>query len=713
MLRWKRMIFRGSKVSVRVQDDGIAELCFDSRNEKINKLDVSTLHELLQAVTAIENCRDITGMLLSSSKEDFMAGPDLDSLSKLTALPACDIESTLLGIHDTLNRIEDLPFPTATAINGKALAGGFEICLATDFRVLARDGGIGLPETRFGMIPMMGATVRLTRLIGIDLAAEWIISGQSQLAESAIAAAAVDAVVAPEALHDAALDILKKCISGQFNFLLRRREKADPVQLSADELEYAVYSSSQNSAIFRQPLNAAPRAVIEVIQQHAQLNRAAAQKVESRIAAKLAQTSATQSLIGTRRKERVFDESIVELTGEVSPVAMAAVVGAGVMGSGIASQSALMGISTVLKDVDKANLDLAWARCNQATSKVAAGHDALGRIIPTLSYSDFGQADIILESVAESASVKKAVLTEIETATKPSTVITSNTSSLSITRLAEHLKRPMNFCGMHFFNPVQKMPLVEIVRGERTSNNTITRVASLAARLGKKPVVVRDCPGFLVNRILYAYFLAFLNLLASGSRIDVIDKAMRKFGWPMGPGQLLDAIGIDVLQHSATSFATGYADRMVAAPGNAITALYECGRMGLKAGRGFYLHSKDSRGRPKMEHDDSVYTLFAHGTGPAAVLDTDQIIERLMIPLCIEATRCLEDRVVESASILDMALIYATGFPDAHGGPLGWIEEIGVADFVQRADRLISHGPLYRPTDMLRDMAKSGLRFAL
>src|SRR5690606_16504107 len=314
-------------------------------------------------------------------------------------------------------------------------------------------------------------------------------------------------------------------------------------------------------------------------------------------------------------------------------------------------------------------------------------------------------------AVAESLKVKNAVLDEIERATPSGTVIVTNTSTLSVSTLAERLERPQEFCGMHFFNPVQQMPLVEIIRGEQTSEETVARVVAFTLALGKKPVVVGDCPGFVVNRLLFGYFMAFFDLLTNGARVERIDKTLRGFGWPMGPGQLLDVIGLDVVQHALPVIIEGYPDWMVTESSGIVAALFGAARFGQKSGKGFYEYQTDTGGRSRARPDDSVYELFDVRSNDAAGLSDDEITERLMIPMCMEAARCVEEGVVETAADVDVSMVYGAGFPPARGGPLSFIDQMGVDVFSHRAASLIEHGPMYAPTDRLREMAVLGSTF--
>lgn len=674
------ILFAGNAIKLTRLDNDFLDLQFDLKGESVNKLNRVTLQELASAMAAIEAEPGVAGLLISSAKPYFIVGADIGEFSELFSKPADDIHSTIMSTHALLNRLEDLPFPSVCAINGLALGGGFEVCLACDFRVMADTAAVGQPEVNFGIFPGYGGTVRLPRLIGLDLAAEWIATGRNQDAAAAIAAGAVDAVVAPASLRDAAIDVLQKCVDCTFDYRYYRERKIVPVSLSDDELQYALYSSRGLVASMGPSLNTAPMKAIDVMEAHARLSRDEAQDAEARAAAEIAGTSVAQALVANFNREQALEKHIAEQIGAAAPPQRAAVVGAGVMGGGIAYQSAMKNIPVLIKDIEQAGIDLALKTCSgTAARRVAKGRLSpekmaaiLNAIQPTLSYSEFGNVDIVVEAVAEVVGVKKTVLAEIEAAVSNDTIIASNTSTISITELGRDLERPDKFCGMHFFNPVQRMPLVEVIRGEKTSDETVARVAAYAVAMGKKPIIVRDCPGFLVNRLLFPYFIAFSELLRDGARIDAVDKAMRGFGWPMGPGQLLDVVGLDVVQHSSSVLAEGYPDRMVIDAGGPFEALYEAGRLGQKSGQGFYQYKPDSRGRSRAAADDTVYDLFELRSTSAAGLGREEIIDRLMQPMCEEAQRCIEENIVDSAEAVDLGMIYGAAFPGARGGPLAY-----------------------------------------
>jgi 3-hydroxyacyl-CoA dehydrogenase/enoyl-CoA hydratase/3-hydroxybutyryl-CoA epimerase/enoyl-CoA isomerase len=376
-----------------------------------------------------------------------------------------------------------------------------------------------------------------------------------------------------------------------------------------------------------------------------------------------------------------------------------------------------------MKDIAQAGIDLGLGEASKLLSKlvdrgrmsVAEMAGVLNKIQPSLSYEGFENVDIVVEAVVENPDVKHAVLTETEAQIRDDAILASNTSTISITRLAEPLKRPENFCGMHFFNPVHKMPLVEVIRGEKTGDEAVARTVAYALAMGKKPIVVNDCPGFLVNRILMPYFGAFMGLVRRGVDFTRIDKLMERFGWPMGPAYLADVVGIDTGVHAGAVMAEGFPDRMKYDFKTSHDVMFENERYGQKNGRGYYVYEQDKKGRPKKVVDDEVAALLAPVIEGNAALDDEAIVDAMMIPMCLEAVRCLEDGIAASATDVDLALIYGIGFPPFRGGALHYMDDLGIDKFVARADELAAAAgplePLYQPTKKLREMAANGAAF--
>ncbi|NCO46169.1 MAG: fatty acid oxidation complex subunit alpha FadB, partial [Vibrio sp.] len=398
----------------------------------------------------------------------------------------------------------------------------------------------------------------------------------------------------------------------------------------------------------------------------------------------------------------------------------AAVLGAGIMGGGIAYQSAVKGVPVLMKDIAQSSLNLGMTEASKLLNKqLERGKidgfkmaSVLASITPSLHYAGIEQADVVVEAVVENPKIKAAVLSEVEANVGEDAVITSNTSTIPINLLAKSLKRPENFCGMHFFNPVHRMPLVEIIRGEHTSDETINRVVAYAAKMGKSPIVVNDCPGFFVNRVLFPYFGGFSLLLRDGADFTQIDKVMeRKFGWPMGPAYLLDVVGIDTAHHAQAVMAQGFPERMGKQGRDAIDALFDANKYGQKNGSGFYQYTLDKKGKPKKTFSEEVLTVLNVECGDKRTFDDQTIIERMMIPMINEVALCLEEKIIASPQEADMALVYGLGFPPFRGGVFRYLDSLGLQNYVAMASQYQALGAMYHVPQLLLDMAEKGETF--
>ncbi len=718
------MIYSGKAITVKAIDDGIAELCFDLQDDSVNKFNALTLNELKEAVAAIASDTSLKGVVVTSGKPVFIVGADIMEFGALFGANEDEIAEKILSINtEVFNAFEDLPIPTVAAINGIAFGGGLEMGLACDYRVMSTAARIGLPEVKLGIIPGYGGTTRLPRLIGADNAIEWIASGNEQQADEALRCGAVDAIVAPERLLDGATSLLKQCIDGKLDYAAKRREKQEPLKLNDVEATMVFETSKAFIAGKAGPHYPAPITAIKVMQKAAGMSRDDALREEARGIAKMAGTLAAKNLIGLFIGDQLLAKSGKSLAKKGGKVERAAVLGAGIMGGGIAYQSAVKGTPIIMKDIAQSGIDLGLQEAGKLLAKqverkkisVAEMAGILNKIQPSLCYDGFDSVDVVVEAVVENPKVKHAVLKETEAKIRDDAILASNTSTISITHLAEPLERPENFCGMHFFNPVHRMPLVEVIRGEKTGEEAIAKTVAYALAMGKKPIVVNDCPGFLVNRVLSPYIGAFMGLIRRGVDFVAIDSAMERFGWPMGPAYLCDVVGIDTGVHAGAVMAEGYPDRMKYDFKTSHQVMFDNERFGQKNGRGYYAYEADKRGRPKKMPDAEVATLLAPVIEGSETLDEATIVDWMMIPMCLESVRCLEDGIAATATEIDLALIYGVGFPPFRGGALHYIDDIGIDKFVARADELAAAaGPLkamYLPTEKLREMAANGDAF--
>ncbi|ERK17220.1 Enoyl-CoA hydratase [Pantoea sp. AS-PWVM4] len=702
------MLYQGDTLSVRWLDDGIAELVFDAPGS-VNKLDTKTVASLGEALGVLEQQPTLRGLLLTSAKPAFIVGADITEFLSLFDAPVEKLSQWLAFANSIFNRLEDLPVPTVSAIDGYALGGGCECVLATDFRIGTPQLRIGLPETKLGIMPGFGGSVRLPRLLGADSALEIIAAGKDVDGSSALKLGLIDAVVSSDKLRSAALTVLRDAMV-QGSWQARRAPKLAPLKLSP--IEAAMSFTIAKSMVLQTAGKhyPAPITAVKTIEAAATLGRDDALKLETAAFVPLAQSDVARSLVGIFLNDQYVKAEAKKRGNATTTPAQAAVLGAGIMGGGIAYQSAWKGVPVQMKDINPQALALGMKEASKLLNKQlergkidgAKLASVLTTIQPTLDYAGFARADVVVEAVVENPQIKAKVLAETEQHLRDDAILASNTSTIPISLLAQSLQRPENFCGMHFFNPVPRMPLVEVIRGEKTSEETIGKVVAWASKMGKTPIVVNDCPGFFVNRVLFPYFAAFSLLLRDGADFRQIDKVMEKqFGWPMGPAWLLDVVGIDTAHHAQQVMAQGFPSRMQKDYRDAIDVLYEAGRYGQKNGLGFWRWTEDKKGKAQKQADAEVDTLLQHVCQPKRVFSDEEIANRLMLPMLNEVVRCLEEKIIASPAEADMALVYGLGFPPFRGGACRYMDTLGNSTVVDQAKRYTALGPLYALPELL------------
>jgi 3-hydroxyacyl-CoA dehydrogenase/enoyl-CoA hydratase/3-hydroxybutyryl-CoA epimerase/enoyl-CoA isomerase len=711
------MIYQSDAITLRRHDNGILEMQFDLRGESVNKFNQLTVQCLTEALDALEKETNVRGMLVTSGKPVFIVGADITEFTQLFDAAPEDLKGFTAHNNTNFNRLQRLPYPTVAVINGFAMGGGLEICLACDLRVMSTAAKVGLPETKLGILPGWGGTVRLPRIIGVDEAVMWMATGKEQSAAAALKAGAVDAIASPEELHAVAMSTLESAMAGTLDIEGRRHAKSSPLPLNDTEAMMAFFTIKSMIAQQAGKNYPAPIKVVEVIEAARGMGLEDALQVEAAGFAELATTDVAAALVGVFLSDQMLSKTAKGWEKKADKaVARAAVLGAGIMGGGIAYQSSLKGVPIKMKDIAQEGLDLGLAEANKLLAKrVSQGRmsaaqmgEVLNNIDPTLTYEGFDKVDIVVEAVVENPKVKHAVLAETEKHISADTVLASNTSTISIDFLAEALERPENFCGMHFFNPVHAMPLVEVIRGAKTSDSAIARTVAYANRMGKKAVVVNNCPGFLVNRVLFPYFDGFSKLLRDGADFQAVDKVMERWGWPMGPAYLSDVVGIDTGVHAAGVMAEGFPDRMKMDFKTATETMFENNRLGQKNGKGFYEYVTDKRGKPKKVLSEETYTLLAPITGERREFDREDIVARMMLPMCTELARCLEEGIVGSAAEADLALLYGIGFPPFRGGVFRWMDTVGLAHIAEQSEKFASLGKAYQLTDGMRAKLAAG-----
>ncbi|MEC4090346.1 fatty acid oxidation complex subunit alpha FadB [Pseudoalteromonas rubra] len=687
----------------------------------VNKLSQQTLQDCHAALKELAQRDDIDGLIFSSDKDHFIVGADIFEFLPTFDRPEAELVEWIKAATDVFDALEDLPFPTLSAVNGLALGGGCEWVLATDYRIASDSAKIGLPEVKLGIMPGFGGTVRLPRLIGADNAMTWITTGKENRAADALKVGAVDAVVAQDKLMDAALRTMEQAAAGKLDWRAKRQVKLDPLKMNRVEQGMSFAMAEGMVMAKTKGHYPAPVMAVKTIKAAANMGRDEAMAVENASFAKLAKTAEAAAQTGIFLADQ-YIKGVAKKQAKQSQtdIKQAAVLGAGIMGGGIAYQSAYKGTPIVMKDISQGALDLGMGEAAKLLGKkVERGHMKLDKMVgtlaqikPTLNDRDLEGSDIIVEAVVENPQIKKTVLAGLEKQLPQGTILTSNTSTIRIDELAEGLERPEHFCGMHFFNPVPKMPLVEIIRGAKTSDDTVAAVVDYALKLGKSPIVVNDCPGFFVNRVLFPYFAGFSQLVVEGADFTQVDKVMENvFGWPMGPAYLLDVVGIDTANHCTGVMADGFPTRMARQDKDPVAHLANANRFGQKNQKGFYQYAPDRKGRLKKSKDADAVALLSEICDAPAQFDKQTIIERCMVPMINEVLLCLQEGIVASPQEADMALIYGIGFPPFRGGAFRYLDQLGLAEFVAIADKYAHLGEIYQVSEQTREWAAAGKVF--
>ena len=706
--------------SREVDAQGMLHVVFDRPGERVNLLDERLLRELGAVLDEVRRRDDVRGILFASAKPGmFLAGMDVEQIAAVRDAYR-SAEGARFG-QSVFQRIADCGRPSACAINGVCLGGGAELALACSLRLAADDPAvrIGFPEVQIGIIPGFGGTQRLPRLIGLPAALELILAGRKVDARKARRLGLVDAVVPTEYLEREALALLHRAAENGVAPVVSRFRRRKTVMEGLLEhvpplrglvLDRARRRTARKVSARDYP---APFRAIEALELGAARPLAEGLDIEARIIGELVPTETSRNLIWLFRGQTALKRGD-RVGAAARRVDRLAIVGAGIMGGGIAQLAAASDVPVRLKDVRYEALLAALRTAHEGFARQAERGRISSRevrrkmalISPTLDGTGLANADLLIEAVVESLDVKRAVVAEVERHLDSRAVLASNTSSLPISEIAARALHPERIVGLHFFNPVDRMPLVEIIAGRRSSPEAVATARSFALRLGKVPVLVRDTPGFLVNRVLTRYLEEAQHLLSEGLGIEAIDQAMRAFGMPMGPFELLDQIGLDTAQHVAAVLAGVSGAQVGGTAGAALGTLVQSGRLGRKTGRGFYRYRDGKRTAP----DPELPRLL--GLSAARALPPETLQERLLLALIHSAVACLEQGVVDTPRDVDLALVLGTGFPPFRGGPLRHADSVGIPIVADRLARLAdAHGDRFRPAASLAQMVREQRRF--
>jgi 3-hydroxyacyl-CoA dehydrogenase / enoyl-CoA hydratase / 3-hydroxybutyryl-CoA epimerase len=709
---------QGVNRSVRMEIvDGIALIRLDQAGRPVNVLSRDLVEELTAVIEQLEHpSAGVTGAVILSAKPGvWIAGADIDELSGLAT--AAEGESLSRTAHALLSRLESLRIPVVAAIDGVALGGGLEVALACTYRIAtdSRRTKLGLPEVQLGVLPGAGGTQRLPRLVGLRGALDLMLTGKQLDGRRARKLGLVDEVTPAAVLERVAREAAADIASGRREPRSARPKGSPSWMENLPGLRGFIMRKAREGVMEKtRGLYPAPLRILDVVGRGLDRPLDEALELESRAFGELSVTPESRSLVhifftSTAAKN---DAMLPEGT-RAADVERVAIIGAGFMGAGIAVVAAESDMRVRLKDVSAEGVakGLGTARrsiTRRAERRRRPQHELvalLDRLEGTTEYSGFRNAELVVEAVFEDLELKHNVIREVEAAAAETTIVGSNTSTIPIARLAEAASRPERFIGLHFFSPVEKMPLLEIIVTPRTAPDVTATCHRWAKKIGKTPVIVNDGPGFYVNRILGPYMNEAALLLQEGVPMEAIDEAMVEWGFPVGPITLYDEVGLDVASKSGKILAEAFSERIE--PNLVLGKLIDDGRLGRKNGRGFYRYDGGKKAGP----DESVYELI--GVPARRKLSPEEIQERLVLGMINEAVRTLEDGVLRSARDGDVGAVFGIGFPPFRGGPFWYIDQEGARRVVDRLRSLEERfGVRYAPAPLLMKKAETGGRFS-
>ncbi|WP_341501558.1 fatty acid oxidation complex subunit alpha FadJ [Gallaecimonas sp. GXIMD4217] len=708
--------------SLELREDGIGIITMDVPGESMNTLKAEFADEIGAILAEIKHDPQVKGLVLVSGKADsFIAGADIGMLDACQS--AADAEALSKQGHAICAELEGLKMPLVAAIHGPCLGGGLELAMACHARICSDDAktALGLPEVQLGLLPGSGGTQRLPRLVGIQKALDMMLTGKQLRAKQAKKAGLVDEVVPRSILVEAAVKLAQA----------GKPDREGPQQgvvaklLEGNGAGRNILFDQARKQVLKKTKGhyPAPLKILDCVRVGMSSGMAEGLALEARHFGELVMTPESKQLRGiffatTEMKKETGAEGV-----EPRQVAKAAVLGGGLMGGGIAHVTVnKAGVPARIKDIGhqgishalKYSYDLLNKKVRRRHMLKAEMQKQMMMLTGDTQYRGFHDADIVIEAVFEDLELKRQMVKDVESHCRPETIFATNTSSLPITQIAEGAKRPENVIGLHYFSPVDKMPLVEIIAHDKTSEQTIADTVAFARRQGKTPIVVKDGAGFYVNRILGLYMNEAAFLLMEGEPVEKLDKALTQFGMPVGPMTLLDEVGIDVGAKIAPILEQELGERFKAPA--AFDKLLADGRKGKKSQKGIYQYKNLPKSwnplkkAPKKPVDESVYRVL--GISPAGKLELEAIAERAMMQMLNESARCLEEGIIRNARDGDIGAIFGIGFPPFQGGPFRYMDKLGVKAVVAKLAQLESqHGSRFAPCELLKTMAEQGERF--
>jgi 3-hydroxyacyl-CoA dehydrogenase/enoyl-CoA hydratase/3-hydroxybutyryl-CoA epimerase/3-hydroxyacyl-CoA dehydrogenase/enoyl-CoA hydratase/3-hydroxybutyryl-CoA epimerase/enoyl-CoA isomerase len=703
-------------------ENDIALITIGDAQSSANVLSRPVLDAFEKYFDELDGRKGLAGLVIRSGKPGmFIAGADLKEFATWLDAPKDEVASYCRRGQQLFGRLSRANYVTVAAIDGICVGGGAELAMWCDRRILTDNSetGYGFPEVKLGLFPGWGGTARSPRMVGLANGVELVTGGESIDARAAALMGLANDVTAADELLPAAISMIRA--EKQSGDYLRDRQRwSAPIEISETELGFlgataSAYIQQQTKGHYPAPL-----AALELMLSATGADLETACKMEAEEFSKLFGSSVNRSLLNVFFL-RDRSKKTGGIAGDIAPrkIGSAGVVGAGVMGQGIAGANVKRGIPVALLDADQAALarGVQGVLNEVAYNKQLKGPDVkraveLAPLVNgTFSDSEVCHSDIIVEAIIEKPEAKQKLFARLEPLMKSDALLCSNTSTIPITQLASGLKHPERFCGLHFFNPVRQMPLVEVIRGKKTSDATIATAAAYARTLGKSPIVMNDGPGFLVNRLLLPYMNEAALLLCEGASIKDVERAAKSFGMPMGPITLYDVVGIDVAVHAGRTMAAAFPDRVVPAP--VVDKLFERGRIGQKVCKGFFDYAPAKGGKPPRGTDsEEVAKLIEEcRTGEKRKFSQEEITDRLFLPMLVEATRVLEDKIVTDVRDVDLGLILGIGFPPFRGGLFFWADEVGVAKIVEKLKQYAPLGERFAPTTMITKLADTNAKF--
>lgn len=701
-------------LTLKKRGDGVAVLLFDTPKRPVNVLSGGMLEEAAPLMEEIEKDDAIVAVVLASGKPDsFIAGADLDDVVKMTAEEA---EAVSRGAHAWLDRVERSRKPFVAAIHGAALGGGLEVALACRYRIASDHPKtvLALPEVMLGVLPGAGGTQRLPRLIGLQRALPMLLTGKRVRAAQAYRHGLVDALTSPGGLVETAAKAARALADGTLK-PDRDRQPLSEKPLALPPLRSWAIGKAREAVMWKtRGLYPAPLEILACVEKGLSDGIGAGMEEEAVRFGKLVGSEGAKNLI--RLFEAMTDLKKAPKGEAPPPVRRLGVLGAGLMGEGIAAVSLALS-SVVLKDVSEEGLARAAKGLRKGLERrVRSG--ALTRLerdrqwfglSATTRPEDLAGCDLVIEAVFEDLALKRKVLAETEAVLSPEAVFASNTSALPIREIAAKAKVPERVVGMHYFSPVPKMPLLEVVVAEKTSPRAAAVARAFGVAQGKTVIVVKDGPGFYTTRILAPFINEAVVLLDEGAAIPALDAALLDFGFPVGPVALLDEVGIDVAAHVSKDLGKAFASRG-AAPSATFGKLFAAGYRGRKNRKGFYVYPKDRPSKGKKEVDPEVYSFF--GGSSRTRMPAEDLCDRLALLMVNEAAFCLAEGIVASPRDADAGAVLGLGFPPFRGGPFRHVDAVGATAVVERLEELAAvHGRRFVPAPLLVEMARSGMRF--